>query len=274
MDRKAIYAISIWLSLFFTLSLVSSTSYSFYSNNENYTGIVEDPEWVDTLPEGLSREVSEEIAVLLSLSPETTQDVYLAILGSTDEEWAVEEGIDVVNDLLDFLNGRKDSLESSIDITEQKSPVISAIISSIPSFIVDTISGLLPNEIPLENLVNMKDLDNTRGIFGFMDNFRLILLSIFILSVFSLPILRLEKNEYFSILYHASLGSFFMGALGISLMTLRIKMAFDGMDLSFMKSFGSIINVKYLLYGSIFLILPLSALIVTYFYINRNNVKL
>ncbi|MBN1785558.1 MAG: hypothetical protein JW825_01010, partial [Candidatus Methanofastidiosa archaeon] len=242
MQRNAMIAICIWMALTFSLSLVSLTSYSYYSNNENYLGVIEDPEWMGTLPEGLSAEVSDEIADILLLSEEATQRVYDAILASTTDEWANDEGTDTVNDIIDYLTGRKDALDSSIDISDYKAPVVNAIITFLPSFLAETISGLLPDEIPLSALVNTEDLDHTRSIFSFMEKFRYVLLAMFMISFPLIYLIRPTRTEIVHLSYLGSILSLIFGLASLGFMTLRVKLAFDGIDLSFVKSFGSMVN--------------------------------
>jgi len=266
MDRpQQLMAICLWLSLFSSLALVSMTTYSFYSDNGNYIDVVNDPGWMSTLPEDLSREVSLEIADILSLDEEATERVYEAILSSTDENWANSEGIEVINDIVDYITSKDMVIDSSISISEYKTPVIQAIITFIPNFLAETISELLPDSIPLKALIRMKDLDNTQDIFDFMEQFRIVILVILTLSIPATVLFKLTKHEYVNLFFKTSLFSLLIGILAIILMTLRIKVSFDKIGLSFVQSFGSNLNIGYLKYSLPFLIMPLILLVVSYY---------
>ncbi|HOP09287.1 MAG TPA: hypothetical protein PK718_05700 [Candidatus Methanofastidiosa archaeon] len=258
MERSHLLAICVYLAVVSSLVMVSFTSYSYYSNNGNYEDVVNDPEWLKTLPEDLSREVSEEIAAILSLDEGTTERVYDAILESTDEEWANTEGKEIVNDILDYITSKDDMIDSAIDIAEYKTPVIQAIITFIPSFLADTISELLPDEIPLAALVNMDDLDNVRDIFGFMERFRYVMLALLLLGIPSILVLKPTRDELLEWAYTSTLLSVVTSFLGILLLTLRIHLAFDRIDLSFVESFGSNLNMGYLKYAMPMMIFPLA----------------
>jgi len=271
MERSAILAISIWFAVISSLTMVSLTSYAYYSNNDNYIGIVEDPGWLEGLPSDLSMEVSKAIADILSLDEGATERVYEAILDSTDEAWAKEEGIEVINDILEYITGGDDEIESSISIDEYKSPVIQAVITFIPSFLADTISELLPDSIPLSALINMEDLDNTRQIFSIMENIRYIFLAILLISIPFIIVFHPNANEYLEIAYNSTLFALALGLISLLLMTLRIEMSFNNLKLSFVKSFGNNLDKGYLKSSIPFLIIPLALFLIVLFIGKKRN---